>query len=239
MKENLKIHETPKATAEAFGDYLMKCVNEKSVFHCALSGGSTPKLLFDYLAEKYVNSDLWGKVHFYWGDERCVLPTDEESNYKMTKERLFDKVPIPVENVHRILGEKEPATEAERYGQVLLAQMAVQQGIPVFDMVILGMGEDGHTASIFPHQMELISSESICEVATHPDSGQQRVTLTGSVINEAKEVVFLVTGGGKKEKIKEIFEHSGDWETYPAAHITPKNGELHWYVDQAAVSTLS
>lgn len=239
MKENLKIYDTPKETAEAFGDYLMECAQGKEAFHCALSGGSTPKILFDYLSAKYSDSALWAAIHFYWGDERCVPPTDDESNYKMTKERLFDKATIPEENIHRILGEADPAEEAERYGQLLLEQMPTKKGLPVFDMVILGMGEDGHTASIFPNQMELLSVETVCDVATHPDSGQKRVTLTGPVINTSKEVVFLVTGESKKTKIKEIFEKSGNWHEYPAAHIHPEGGTLKWFVDKPAVSTLS
>lgn len=238
MLDNVYISETPQETAHAFGDYLMQRAVEKKEFHCALSGGSTPKILFDYLAKQYGESPLWTKIHFYWGDERCVPPTDDESNYKMTKERLFDKAKIPQANIHRILGENEPGREAERYGQILLDKMPVKKGLPVFDMVILGMGEDGHTASIFPNQMELLVSESVCEIGIHPDSGQQRVTLTGPVINQAREVVFLVTGAGKKDKIKEIFEKNGDWHDYPAAHIQPQDGVLKWYVDQAAVSAL-
>lgn len=236
-KENLKIYDTPKLTAEAFGDYLMQQASERPVYHCALSGGSTPKLLFDYLAVAYKDSPLWGRIHLYWGDERCVPPTDEESNYKMTKDRLLDHVDIPAANVHRVLGEDPPAGEAVRYGQELADHMTVEDGKPLFDMIILGMGEDGHTASIFPHQMELLTSPEVCTVATHPDSGQQRVTLTGPVINAAHEVAFLVTGQGKQEKIAEIIGHSGQWELYPASHIFPQ-GKLLWFMDQAAAGGL-
>ncbi|MEQ8581603.1 MAG: 6-phosphogluconolactonase [Marinoscillum sp.] len=235
MKERKEVFATAKETAEAFGDYLMKEAGEKSVFHCALSGGSTPKMLFDYLAVKYKDSPLWRGIHFYWGDERCVSPEDAESNFKMTKERLLDHIPIPQENIHRVLGEKEPEKEAERYGQELLEHLPTHKGLPVFDLIILGMGEDGHTASIFPHQMELMSSEEVCRVAVHPDSGQRRVTLTGPVINAAHEVVFLVTGAGKKDKVSEIFNKTGGWESYPAAHISPEQGNLVWFLDEAAV----
>lgn len=229
-----KIYKSAQKTAEAFGDYLMAQIHTKDAYHCALSGGSTPKLLFDYLAKEYADSPSWNNVHFYWGDERCVPPEDEESNYKMTKERLLDKVPIPEQNVHRVLGEADPKKEAARYGSELTAHIPVQNGLPVFDLIILGMGGDGHTASIFPHQMELLTTKSICAVAQHPESGQHRVTLTGPVINAAREVAFLVTGQGKSEKVTEILNHSGNWKDYPAAHIELENGKVIWYLDEAA-----
>ncbi len=235
---NNKIFETPKKTAEAFGDYLMGQAEKAEFYHCALSGGTTPKLLFDYLAKEYANSELWSKIYFYWGDERCVPPEDNESNYKMTKEHLLDKISTPAENIIRIHGENDPANEAERYANELMENAPTLKGLPVFDMIILGMGEDGHTASIFPHQMELMSSERLCEVATHPTSGQKRVTFTGHVINSAREVVFLVTGAGKRHKVKEIFEKKGDYGSYPAAHIFPTEGKLSWFMDKEAASLL-
>lgn len=238
-KENLNIFLDPQRTAEAFGDYLMLQAENKATFHCALSGGSTPKILFDYMAERYKDSPLWTRMHFYWGDERCVAPDHEESNYKMAKERLFDKVPVPEANIHRIKGENDPEQEASRYAEELAEHMPLQDGQPVFDMIILGMGGDGHTASIFPHQMELLTSESICEVATHPESGQKRVTLTGPMINAGHEVAFLVTGEGKQEKISEIFHKTGSWEMYPAAHINPELGILQWFIDEAAAAGIS
>jgi len=232
MKENnLKVFKNPIATAEAFGDHLMDCIAASETYHCALSGGSTPKLLFSYLAEKYLNSPSWEKLHVYWGDERCLPPDHSDSNFKLTDELLLSKVSIPKENIHRVKGEGDPSVEAERYAQELATSLGADM---TFDMIILGMGEDGHTASIFPHQMELLNDVKSCAVAMHPISGQQRVTLTGPVINKAKEVVFLVTGAGKKEKLTEIFEHKGDWKSYPASHIRPEKGMLTWYVDEAA-----
>lgn len=239
MKENIHLFKTPVLTAQAFGDYLMQTVEQSGdIFHCALSGGSTPKLLFDYLAEQYPQSPLWEKIHFYWGDERCVPPGHDESNYKMTKERLLDKVSIPDENIHRILGENDPLTEANRYSHELQTFIPLRDNKPVFDLIILGMGEDGHTASIFPHQMELLNSEKTCDVAKHPETGQNRITLTGNIINQAKEVVFLVTGGSKKEKLYEIFHQEGDYQTYPAAHIHSENKNLKWFIDTNAGALL-
>ena len=235
---NTKIFDTPKMAAEAFGEHLIEQARLSDFYHCALSGGSTPKLLFDYLAKKYSDSAVWKRVHFYWGDERCVPPTDAESNYKMTEDHLLNLISIPSENIHRVHGENDPEKEADRYANEIMENAPIMKGLPVFDMVILGMGEDGHTASIFPDQMELMSSERLCEVATHPTSGQKRVTFTGHVINSAREVAFLVTGAGKKKRVKEIFTKTGDWHSYPAAHIFPMDGTLTWYMDEEAAVLL-
>lgn len=234
-ERTVKSFNTVTETAQAFGDYLMQEIEKSSeAFHCALSGGSTPKLLFDYLSERYPDSKLWQKVHFHWGDERCVPPGHEDNNYKMTKEHLLDKISIPDENIHRILGENDPLTEANRYSHELQTFLPMKNETPVFDLIILGMGADGHTASIFPHQMELLKSEKICDVAKHPESGQSRITITGNVINNAREVVFLVTGKSKQDKIQEIFSESGNWKAYPAAHIQPVSGNLKWFIDVEA-----
>ena len=237
-KEQLRIFSDPQETAAAFGRYLMNKLEESETFHCALSGGSTPKLLYQYLAEQYKDSKVWSKLHVYWGDERCVSPADDESNFKMTQTLLLSKVAIPDQNIHRVMGEMNPEDEAIRYGQNLQNSIPTNAHIPVFDMIILGMGDDGHTASIFPHEIALLTSDETCAVATHPISGQKRITLTGQVINASKEVVFLVTGAGKRERISEIFNKEGDWEKYPVSYISPASGKLLWYVDQAAVSTL-
>ncbi|MEQ8471289.1 MAG: 6-phosphogluconolactonase [Marinoscillum sp.] len=236
-KDQIKSYKSPQLTAEAFGDYLVEKAREKNdQFHVALSGGSTPKILFDYLVKNYKDDPIWSEMHFYWGDERCVPPTDDDSNFKMTKERLFDHLEIDEAQIHRVFGEDDPSEEAERYSSELVEFMPTKKGIPIFDLIILGMGEDGHTASIFPHQIELLESDKVCDVATHPISGQLRVTLTGHVINAAEEVVFLVTGAGKQPKIFEIFHRSGEWHGYPAAHISPLSGKLLWFVDEAAVA---
>jgi len=234
----IQIFKTPVETAGKCGDYLIKLADGIKPFNIALSGGSTPKLLFNYLAEKYSESTVWQEVHFYWGDERCVPPDDEESNYKMTKDFLFDKIQIPAANIHRVFGENNPEREAVRYSSEIKENLPQSNGLPLFDLVILGMGDDGHAASIFPHQIELLESQNICEVAEHPVSGQKRITLTGKVINNAKEIVFLVTGENKKEKVSEIRNHNGKWKTYPASLINPIDGKLTWYLDKAAAELL-
>ena len=228
------IAETPEATASVFADFLLAQHAKKDQLSIALSGGSTPKLLFDILATDYQNLFEWKKLKLFWGDERCVPPDHADSNYLMTKEHLLSKVDIPESNIFRIRGEEDPAAEAIRYGQVMLNELEVVNGLPVFDIMMLGLGTDGHTASIFPHEMELLKETSTCAVATHPDSGQKRVSLSGPVINHSRFVCFLATGSSKKEKLTEIWNQSGNYLAYPASHIKNTHGSTHWFIDHAA-----
>ncbi|WP_400072997.1 6-phosphogluconolactonase [Zobellia russellii] len=235
----LKIYQDKVEVAQEFSKYFAEQTKGNEPFHVALSGGSTPKIVFDVLAEKFGASIDWKLVHFYWGDERCVLPTDDESNYKMTVEHLLSKIDIPESNIHRVEGENDPEKEAERYAQVLKNELPAKNGFPQFDLVILGMGDDGHTASIFPHEIELWDSENLCAVAVHPDSGQKRVTITGNVINHSKTVAFLVTGASKEEKVGEIINKEGSYTSYPANLVAPTTGDLLWFLDKAAAAKIT
>ena len=156
----------------------------------------------------------------------------------MTQDHLFSKIKVPKENIHRVLGENQPMGEAMRYANLLEINLDRVADIPQFDLVLLGMGDDGHTASIFPHEMELWNAEDHCVVATHPDSGQKRVSINGKVINKAKEVIFLVTGDTKAEKVKEIQQQEGDYKKYPASWVQPESGKLTWFMDEAAAALL-
>lgn len=234
----LNISETKLEVAKSFAKYLQGSVAETSEVHIALSGGSTPKVVFDELAADFHDSIDWTKVHFYWGDERCVPPDDEESNYKMTVDHLLSKIDVPEENIHRIYGENIPKEEALRYSEVLKSRLPLFEGVPQFDLIILGMGDDGHTASIFPYNIHLWASANVCEVAVHPDSGQKRITITGKVINNAKKVAFLVTGNSKTAKVREIVGKNGDYQAYPASLVAPKSGGLDWFLDGAAAGDL-
>ncbi len=235
---NVHISKNKQEVAEDFAQYLLALAKENDKITVALSGGSTPKIVFDLLAKKYADTD-WSKFHFYWGDERCVPPSDEQSNYKMTVDHLFSKINIPEANIHRIHGESNPELEGKRYAKELENNLPIVNDVPQFDLVILGMGDDGHTASIFPHEIELWDSTSWCEVATHPESGQKRVSITGDVINNATAVAFLVTGDSKKEKVKTILTKEGDFLKYPASLVAPLTGDLHWFMDEAAAGELS
>jgi len=231
-----RIYKDKAEVAAKFSHYFSELVANNPKLDIALSGGSTPKVIFDYLASNFKSLD-WTKVHLYWGDERCVPPSDEQSNYKMTVDHLISKIDIPKENIHRIKGENDPVKEAMDYGKTIAQNVKSNNSVPQFDLVMLGMGSDGHTVSIFPHQIELWQSDKICEVATHPTSGQKRVTITGQVVNNAKNVAFLVTGSDKMERVSEIFDKEADrLNKYPAELVAPSDGELIWFLDQSAIS---
>lgn len=238
MPELKIFNDNPEVASEfarCFRDYINNLDQEKITV--CLSGGSTPKLLFEELAANYADSIDWSRVHFFWGDERCVAPEDEQSNYGECKKLLLDKIDIPVINIHRVVGESDPELEAKRYGETIRDHVGHSKtALPEFDLIILGMGGDGHTASIFPHQMELLTSKEICEVAVHPESGQKRVTITGPVINAAHFVVFLITGGGKADVLATVYDGSG--KQYPATHVQPKSNDLVFFLDKAAAAKI-
>lgn len=210
----------------------------KHIFNIALSGGSTPQNVFNFLANNYRTKIKWSKINFFWGDERCVPPDSDKSNYKMAFDHLLNKVNISVENIHRILGEAIPEEEAARYSEVIKENISLENGQPKFDMIMLGLGEDGHTASIFPDQLNLLNANTICAVAIQPASNQKRITLTGKVINNAKNIVFVVTGEKKSKVVYDIMKNKNNSVKYPASAICPSNGKLIWLMDQSAASLL-
>lgn len=234
----LKTYPTKQGVAFDFSRYLAALISAEDEVHIALSGGSTPKIVFDELAENFQDVD-WNGVHLYWGDERCVPPDDPDSNYRMTVDHLISKITIPEKNVYRIKGENKPSYEAERYSEVLEKQLPKKNDLPQFDLIILGMGDDGHTASIFPHEIDLWNSEEICVVAEHPDSGQRRITITGQIINNAKAVAFLVTGSNKADKVQEIINRQQGFENYPASLVKPLSENLIWFLDADAANGLT
>lgn len=234
MKRN--IFTDREALARFFGDQLVQLTKENEKVNVALSGGSTPQVIFNVLAKEYADKINWKALHFYWGDERCVAPEHQESNFRMTKEHLFDPLKISDKNIFRVKGELSPDAACADYINTINKELPIVNDLPQFDLMILGMGDDGHTASIFPHQIELWDSTNVCEVATHPESGQKRVTLTGTVINNSKEIIFLVTGSNKAEKAKEILEKTGDYNSYPAFKVAPE--KTTWLMDEEAAKLL-
>lgn len=238
---NSKIHisKSVEELSEYFAQLLINKINgDSEYFHIALSGGSTPKYIFKYLAAFHQKSIPWSKIKFFWGDERCVPPTDPESNFKMANDSLFTNLKIPSENIFRIKGEDDPQPEADHYGYLLQNQIKIENGFPRFDLIMLGLGEDGHTASIFPNQKELLESEKICSVAVHPETGQKRITLTGQILNNAAHVIFIVTGKNKSKVTGEILNQKGAYKNYPASFINPTDGELYWLLDQDSAAAL-
>jgi 6-phosphogluconolactonase len=220
-----------------FSRTIEEYAEEGRQLHIALSGGSTPLSIFRQLAEQ-TTLEEWSHVSLYWGDERCVPPDHPDSNYGSVREALLEPLGIPRELIHRIRGEEEPHGEAERYGRELLKYLPSQNGFPVFDWIWLGLGTDGHTASIFPHQLELWTAGSPCIVSSHPDTVQSRISISGGVINAARRVSFIAAGEKKATVIKEIFFKEGRHMEYPAFYVDPASGNLEWYVDQSAASLL-
>jgi len=248
----IRICENPANVAETFSVDLAALFQDewagRDTVSIALSGGSTPRMLFELWAKcfkadrdsadnqaAYASID-WSRVHFFWGDERCVPPASPESNYGVARELFLTAAEIDTNNIHRVMGEADPQVERQRYQDEILQHVRIEEGLPRFDLVLLGMGDDGHTASIFPDQMQLWNSPRVCEVATHPVSGQQRITLTGEVINAADRVAFLVTGGGKAQVLASVLEGGQEKQRFPAALVDAP--VTTFYVDQAAASDL-
>jgi 6-phosphogluconolactonase len=237
LKKEIKIFSSPSKLAEKFAEELVAMIKDssatKGIFTLALSGGSTPKLLFSILGNHYTDSVAWKYVNLFWSDERCVPPDDPESNFGMAKKTFLDKIKIPAKNIHRIKGEKDPSEEVIRYSNEIKGLTGQRSELPVFDLILLGLGEDGHTASIFPGDNKLLFSEKICEISIHPISFQKRITLTAKVINNAENVIFLVTGTNKAEIVSAINESLVPVD-YPASYIEPRSGILKWYLDDEA-----
>jgi 6-phosphogluconolactonase len=227
-----------EAIAEYFYTMISQSLQRQDQVYIALSGGTTPLLFFKALINLKTKVS-WEKVHIFWVDERCVNPDDPESNYGMTKKNLLDKIDIPGNNVHRILGEAEPGSEVERYSQEIKQIVGLTNIWPVFDWILLGLGEDGHTASLFPHSSLLRNDHSISALAQHPETGQQRITLTLPVLNRGKNISFLVSGRSKKRIIGEILKSTNKDVLYPAARVIPITGFIEWFLDKDAAEDLS
>lgn len=222
--------------AAEMANMIRESANKLTSFTIALSGGTTPELLFKILGEKYAATVPWNQVHFFWGDERCVPPENSESNFGMTNRTLLSRIALPATHVHRVRGEDDPEEEAIRYAAEILKFTRTRDGLPLFDLILLGLGEDGHTASIFPGHLEFIDSDKICVVAKHPVSEQKRLSLTGRVINNADKVVFLVTGKKKESVVENLFKKNPYSLNYPASYIVPVYGLLSWFLDKEAAA---
>jgi len=198
-------------------------------FYLALSGGSTPLLLFDIWHSFYSEQTDWDHLKIFWVDERCVPPTDARSNFGATKERLLSKVPIPAANYFRMRGEEVPAKEAERYAQLVDQLLPKANQLPSFHLVLLGIGEDGHTASLFPNQLQLVSSSKYCVNSVQPSSGQERITLTGSCLLNAAELFFLIAGKSKKDILVKVLQPSC---LLPAATLLHRGKKVTLFCDE-------
>jgi 6-phosphogluconolactonase len=228
------------AAARDFVDQANKAIVTNGGFSVALSGGSTPRELYTLLASaKYAERIDWSRVHVFWGDERCVLPDHIESNYRMARETLLEHVPLPSGNIHRIHGEMDPEAAAAEYQRELCAffdgDTDDHECSPRFDLVLLGMGDDGHTASLFPETAALREASQYV-IANYIDKLHSwRITLTPMAINAAANIMFLVAGTGKSSRLHQILNGPYQPGRLPAQIIQPEDGNLSWFVDAAAL----
>jgi 6-phosphogluconolactonase len=217
-------------------------VKARGVARIAISGGNTPKATFALLADRnqpYFAQVPWDKLQLFWVDERCVPPTDAESNYRMTNEAMLAHVSLPAAQVHRMEGELDPEEAASRYEAVIRTAFRLEGAeLPTFDLVVLGMGDDGHTASLFPHTEALHEMARIV-IANHvPQKDTWRITLTSPVINQAREVVFQIEGEAKAQVLHDVLLGPYDPESKPSQLIRPASGKLTLLLDSAAASKL-
>jgi len=226
-----------RQAADTIQDVASTAISQTGRFSIALSGGSTPKTLFELLAAEYKQKIDWSNSHIFWSDERCVPPDDADSNYKMARETLLDHVPLSASNIYRIKGELDPVEGASLYEQTLRAYFHDQ--LPRFDIILLGMGDDGHTASLFPGT-EALNEHQRWVIPNHVTTAKQtwRITFTAPVINNAANVMFLIAGTGKAARLKQVIQGAYTLNELPSQLIKPTNGNLIWAVDHAAASLL-
>ena len=236
---NLLVYETPaeiaSAAARDFAARADEAIDERGRFAVALAGGSTPKATYEALARDYADKLDWSRVHVFFGDERTVPPDHEDSNYRMAQRALLSRVPVG--GVHRMRGESPPAEAATAYEEELRGYFG-SDGSPGLDLILLGLGEDGHTASLFPETSALDVADRWVVANPVLKLETTRLTLTVPVINAAKAVTFLVAGEGKAGALREILEGDAAPRAYPAKFVNPESGVLTWMVDRAAASLL-
>lgn len=241
----IQSYPTPEALADAVARHVVACaadaISSSGRFILALAGGSTPRAAYSRLATGDLRLELdWQRTHVVWGDERCVPPDDPESNYRMAKETLLDRVPIPGNQIHRIRGEDDPEQAAVDYERALrsLLRGHPERSEGSLDLVLLGLGEDGHTASLFPGQPAVHETERWVLAVPSPAGDMWRVTLTPAVLNLASNVTFIVSGAAKSFRLAQVFERPVDSDLLPAQAIRPLQGRLTWMVDRAAAARL-
>ena len=234
------VEELTRQAAELFVAKAQQAIAVNGHFSVALSGGSTPRSLYAHLAEPDVASRIhWETVHLFWGDERCVPPEHTDSNFRMVSETLLEHIAIPAQNIHRIQGELQPSEASAQYEHELYDFF---EGTPRFDLILLGLGDDGHTASLFPFSPALQEQTRWVVAVSHETSPSplvSRVTLTLPVINNAQNIVFLVSGARKASRLAEILNAPAKFHELPAQAVRPNDGERLWLIDKAAAVDLN
>ncbi|RPJ25564.1 MAG: 6-phosphogluconolactonase [Chloroflexi bacterium] len=245
MKPEIRIFNNLEALSQAaatlFIEQAAQSIAERKRFLVALNGGSTPIRLFQLLAADFREKVDWSRVHIFWGDERCVPPEESGSSYGQAREVLLSRVPIPEANIQRIKGELGPVEASKDYSLTLKGFASPPLEWPRFDLVYLGLGEDGHTASLFPGSPVEGSEPTMPVTAHYQDRPANRVTLTPLVFNSARVIAFMATGEKKADIFAEVLSgtRTRNPERYPAQRIKPTDGQLIWLVDEAAASKLS
>jgi 6-phosphogluconolactonase len=239
---SVRVFADPEAVAAEAARRIVElaraAVDERGAFSIALSGGSTPRRVYELLAGGEFRDEVdWPNVHVFFGDERMVPPDHAESNYRMASEALLSRVPLPAENVQRIEGVGDAAANASDYESVMRGFFGDAEW-PRFDLVFLGMGDDGHTASLFPNSAALSETRAWVAANWVEKLSTWRITLTAPAINAARRVAFLVTGASKAERLSEVLNGARDPSRLPSQMIRPRDGALEWYVDRAAAAKL-
>jgi 6-phosphogluconolactonase len=236
-----RIYETSQQLEEALADLFVgdarEAIRQRGAFFVALSGGRTPRAAYALLAGNDRRDAIdWHNVFIYFGDERCVPPESDESNYKIAFDALLSKVPIPPQNVHRMHGEDEPARAARAYAQMLVETMGEA---PRFDLILLGMGADGHTASLFPEMDPNDGDEQLVRAVYVEKLGAYRLTLTPRVLNNARHVAIALEGSEKAPALRDVREGPYDPTAHPVQIVSPRDGVLTWLVDKSAAPDLT
>jgi 6-phosphogluconolactonase len=235
VQPEIRVQPDPNAVAIEAAQRVVQtanaCIERNDEFSIALAGGSTPKALYELLAtEEYSRRIHWPKVRVYFGDERCVPPESAESNFHMARIALLSEVPIPGDNIYRMRGEIEPEQAAREYGELLKDHF----GDGGMDLILLGMGEDGHTASLFPNTDALKETRHRC-VSNYVDKlAAWRITMTAPFINRTENVLVMVTGAGKAARVSDVLEGPRDPQRLPIQLIQPASGRIAWLLDAAA-----
>jgi len=232
-----------EALSEAAADHVIQAASEaiatRGTFHLALAGGSTPRRLYELLAspERRKNTD-WSRWEIWFGDERCVPPDHADSNFRMAREALLDHVPIPPEQVHPMVGHADdPEGDARAYVHTMDHILTLAGDVPIFDLVLLGMGDDGHTASLFPGTDILAVTDRNAAAVHVAAKDSWRISLTYRVLNRAREITFLVAGAGKAPVLAQVLGQPEAAPRYPVEGIEAQ-GKVHWFLDQAAAEEL-
>jgi len=237
VKTYLNVEVLSAAAAALFAEKVCQAVAKRGRCNAVLAGGGTPRSMYELLAHKpYCKTIPWAKLHVYWGDERCVPGNHKLSNQLMARQSLLDHVPIPEANIHPIVYNSTPSMAAEEYEQLLQTTLG---DLPKFDVVLLGLGDNGHTASLFPATDVLNILDHWVSPVYVAEQDLYRVTLTAPIINQAATIIFLVAGSAKAHVIKEVIEGPIDSTRLPAQLIKPAYGELYWLLDVEAAALLN